>query len=216
MEDVLSVHGEGVHDGDKKKYTPYEFFMACFPKQQLTEMVSGTSTRLQLRGKPPVTKGEMLKWMGITILATRFEFGTRGSLWSTTSSTKYIPAPAFGKTGMSRDRYDDIWACCQWSFQPAVRPDDMSSEEHRWMLVQDFVDNFNVHRKQYYSCSCLICVDESISRWYGLGGHWINMGLPQYVAMDRKPKNGCEIQNAADGYSGIMMQLKLACQVCSP
>jgi hypothetical protein len=30
-----------------------------------------------------------------------------------------------------------------------------------------------------------------------------------YVAQDRKPENGCEIQNAADGVSGIMMQLKL-------
>ena len=54
-----------------------------------------------------------------------------------------------------------------------------------------------------------IVVDESISRWYGLGGHWINMGLPQYVAMDRKPEDGAEIQNSACGISGIMLQLKL-------
>ena len=30
-----------------------------------------------------------------------------------------------------------------------------------------------------------------------------------YVAIDRKPKNVCEIQNSADGDSGVMLQLKL-------
>src|SRR5210317_412382 len=42
-----------------------------------------------------------------------------------------------------------------------------------------------------------------------MGGHWINGGLPNYVAMDRKPENGCEIQDAACGDSGIMIRLKL-------
>ena len=57
--------------------------------------------------------------------------------------------------------------------------------------------------------STIFCVDESTSRWYGLGGYWINLGLPQYVAIDQKPENGCEIQNSACGDSGIMLHLKL-------
>ena len=57
--------------------------------------------------------------------------------------------------------------------------------------------------------SHLLCVDESMVRWYGLGGHWINTGLPNYVAIERKPENGCEIQNCCDGQSGIMMRLRL-------
>jgi hypothetical protein len=48
-----------------------------------------------------------------------------------------------------------------------------------------------------------------MSGWYGLGGYCINVGIPQYVAIDRKPENGCEVQNAGDGVSGVMMQLKL-------
>ena len=48
-----------------------------------------------------------------------------------------------------------------------------------------------------------------MSRWYGQGGHWINLGLPQYVAIDRKPENGCKIQNSACGQSGVMLRLKL-------
>ena len=35
------------------------------------------------------------------------------------------------------------------------------------------------------------------------------MGLPMYVAMDRKPEHGCEIQNCCDAMSGIMLRLKL-------
>jgi Transposase IS4 len=48
-----------------------------------------------------------------------------------------------------------------------------------------------------------------MSRWYGQGGHWIDNGLPQHVAIDRKPENECEIQNAAYGRSGILMQLQI-------
>jgi len=77
------------------------------------------------------------------------------------------------------------------------------------MLVNDFVENINEHRRFYLSPADLICVDESISRWYGQGGNWINHGLPMYVAIDRKPENGCEIQNAACGRSGIMLNLRI-------
>lgn len=76
-------------------------------------------------------------------------------------------------------------------------------------LVQEFVDAINEHRKANVVPSEIICVDESISRWYGLGGHWIDLGLPHYVAIDRKPENGCEIQDAACGRSGIMLRLEL-------
>jgi Transposase IS4 len=43
--------------------------------------------------------------------------------------------------------------------------------------------------------------------WYATGGDWINEGLPHYVAIDHKPENGCEIQNATCGKTGIMMEL---------
>ena len=77
------------------------------------------------------------------------------------------------------------------------------------MLVDDHVANFNKHRARKYYPSDSIYVDESMSRWYGIGGHWINSSLTQYIAIDRKPENGCDIQNTAEAISGIMMQLKL-------
>eukprot|EP00542_Grammatophora_oceanica_P010949 CAMPEP_0194045412 /NCGR_PEP_ID=MMETSP0009_2-20130614/16765_1 /TAXON_ID=210454 /ORGANISM="Grammatophora oceanica, Strain CCMP 410" /LENGTH=100 /DNA_ID=CAMNT_0038690263 /DNA_START=168 /DNA_END=467 /DNA_ORIENTATION=+ len=100
---------------------------------------------------------------------------------------------------MARHRFDDIWSAIRFSDQPTVRPEDMTSEQYRWRLVDDFVDNFNLHRRTHVIPGPCICADESMSRWYGQGGHWINIGLPMYVAIDRKPENGCEIQNAACG-----------------
>jgi hypothetical protein len=78
-----------------------------------------------------------------------------------------------------------------------------------YQLLPTFVENFNDHRKKFFHPGWMVCVDESISRWYGLGGHWINTGLPMYAAMDRKPEDGMEIQNACCAHSGIMYQIKL-------
>ena len=77
------------------------------------------------------------------------------------------------------------------------------------MLVDDHIANFNKNRARNYHPSYSIYVDESMPRWYGIGGHWTNDGFPQYITIDRNPENGCEIHNAADGVSGTMMQLNL-------
>jgi hypothetical protein len=76
-------------------------------------------------------------------------------------------------------------------------------------MVTGFVDAINAHRKDRFHPSDLICLDESISRWYGLGGSWIDVGLPHYIAIDLKPEYGCKIQNSACGRSGVLLRLKL-------
>jgi hypothetical protein len=143
------------------------------------------------------------------ILMTRFEFQSRASLWQTAAPSKYIPPAKFGSTGLPRQRFDGLFRCLRFSHQVDVRPPNMPSEDWRWSKVGDFVKAFNEHRASNFIPSHRICVDESISRWYGMGGHWINEGLPCYMAIDRKPENGCEIQNACCGVSGVMIQLKL-------
>ena len=130
-------------------------------------------------------------------------------MWGTIAPSKYVPAAALGRTGMSRNRFDELWKHIRFSEQPDERPEGMSSETYRWKLIDDFVKNFNDHRETMFIPSSRICVDESISRWYGLGGDWINIGLPMYVAIERKPENGCEIQDAACGKSGIMISLRV-------
>ena len=42
-----------------------------------------------------------------------------------------------------------------------------------------------------------------------MGFHWINIGRPNYVAIERNLDNGCEIQDACDIRSKVMICLKL-------
>ena len=210
---IIDSMGERIMQSDSskvKKMSRLDLFILKYPPKHLLKIIRMTSRNLIKLGKPEITKGGLIKFFGIIILGTRFEFGSRSDLWSMLLVSRFIEAPKFGeKTGMSRQRFDDIWRCIRFSEQPAERPECMSSMEYRWMLVNDFIDAFNDYRASNYSPSDRICVDESISRWYGLGGHWINVGLPNYVAMERKPENGCEIQDACDGRSRIMIRLKL-------
>jgi hypothetical protein len=206
---VGEVFVPGQNRAGTQDMSPLDFFLLMFPPKQLLDMVGWTNRQLSKLELRETTESELLKLFGIFILTTKFEFTTRTSLWQTTAWSKYRPAPQFGLTGMSKHRFEDLFRCLRWSHQPDVPDEGVSSEQYRWMLVDDFVNNFNDHRANYFNPSDLICVDESMSRWYGQGGHWINHGLPQYVAIDRKPENGCEIQNAACGRSGVMLRLKL-------
>ena len=194
-------------DESSQEIRAVDCFLALFPKNQLSEMVRNTNEALP-ESSARLTKGELLKWFGVTVLMTRFEFGERASLWATKSDHKYIPLPQFGRI-MARERYNELFRYLVWSKQPRDRPDNVSHENWRWMLIEDFVANFNDHRKRYFHPSWQICVDESMSRWYGLGGNWINMGLPMYVAIDRKPEDGMEVQDACCAMSNVMMQLKI-------
>ena len=193
----------------QNSYSRLEYFLMLFPPQQLQLILQLTNNELAIARKNYTTAGEIVKFFGVMLLVTRFEFGSWASLWSNVTTNKYIPAPSFGLTGMPWKRFDDLWMCIRFSEQPPNRPSDMTSEQYRWRLVDDFIKNFNEHRAQNFFPSDEICVDESMSRWYGQGGHWINHGLPMYVAIDRKPENGCEIQNAACGHSGVMIRLKI-------
>jgi hypothetical protein len=85
----------------------------------------------------------------------------------------------------------------------------MTPHCYSWLLIDELVSNFNEHHDKNFIPSKLICVDESISCWYGQGGEWINHGLTLYVAMDCMPQNGCEIQNAACRCSAVMICLKI-------
>lgn len=209
---VRTPVGDIIGPGSDKTFgrSRLDYFLLMFPRQQLQLMHRLINEELtKISSQKEMTKGELLQFFGVLILITKFEFGKRSSLWSTTARSKYIPAPALGRTGMSRQRFDILFRCLRFGKQSETRPPGMSSERHRWLLVDDFISNINDHRAANFVPSERLCADESISRWYGLGGSWINMGLPQYVAIDRKPENGCEIQNLACGVSGVMLCLKL-------
>ena len=194
----------------QNRYSPLDYFLMSFPMEQLQICLRETNTILRNNRKRETNTTELYKLFGIIVLITRFETTSRARLWSPVSQNKYIPAVKLGAlTGMARQRFDDLWSALRWSHQQKDRPSGLSHAEHRWTLIDDMVDIYNRHREDNFVPSEWICVDESISRWYGLGGKWINIGLPMYVAIDRKPENGCEIQNSACGRSGIMMRLRI-------
>jgi hypothetical protein len=74
-----------------------------------------------------------------------------------------------------------------WSQQQAESLEEMSRENYRWCLVEDSVDNIYVHRRFFHPLYAIF-VDESMERWYGIKGTWINMRKPIYVSIQRKPK----------------------------
>lgn len=190
--------------------TPVDYLLVVFLQRQLSLISELTSTKLIARGLAPTTAGEIFNHFGVLLLATRFEFGSRAELWSTTPPTKHMPDPEFSsRTGMSRNGFDNLWSNLFFSRQPAGGPSTVGTEQFRRWLVNVFVAAINKHREDHVTPGDTLCVDESISKWYGQGGHWISVGFLMCVAIDRKPENGCEMQNTACGRSGIMLRLKI-------
>ena len=121
-----------------------------FPPEQLQLILQLTNNELAMARKNYTTAGEIVKFFGVMLLVTRFEFGSWASLWSNMTTNKYIPAPLFGMTGMPRKQFDNLWMCIRFSDQPRNCPSDMTSEQYRWRLVDDFIKNFNKHRVQNF------------------------------------------------------------------
>lgn len=182
--------GSWMEDGDDTagKRPLLEYFMATMPPAALKRIIRLMNEKLNKAGLEELDVGELIKFFGVLLLITRFEFGDRASLWSTKMDNPYIPAVCLGETtGMRRNQFDSIWRYLTFSECPDEQPEWVtSSAAHRWMHVDDFVTDFNCHRRANFRPSEIICIDESMCRWYGIGGDWINDGLPQYITMERK------------------------------
>ena len=125
------------------------------------------------------------------------------------AASKYLPSYDLCATGMSRNCFDDIWYAIRWSRQPPEQLDGMSMERYHWMLIDDFVANINKYRQRTFVPGGHLEADETVVRWYGKRGAFVNAGLPMYLALKGKPDNGDEIQNLANVASGIMLYLKV-------
>ena len=123
----------------QNSYSRLEYFLMLFSPQQLQLILQLTSNELAMARKNYTMAGEIVKFFGVMLLVTRFEFGSQASLWSNVTTNKYILAPSFGLTGMPWKQFDDPWMCIRLSEQPPNRPSDMTSEQYRWRLVDDFI-----------------------------------------------------------------------------
>ncbi len=122
---------------------------------------------------------------------------------------KYLPSYDLCVTDMLRNHFDDIWYAVRWSRQPPEQPDGMSLEQYHWMLVDNFIANINEYRSRPFNPGNHLGADETVIWWYGLGGAFVDAGLPIYLVLECKPNNGGEIQNLAAIASGIMLHLKV-------
>jgi hypothetical protein len=88
------------------------------PLEARMRMVTLTSEKLREKGKHLTTGGEILKFFGILMLGTWYEFVSRADLWSTSSRKIRFDPPAFGrKTGNARGMLDIFFSLIQFRNQ---------------------------------------------------------------------------------------------------
>jgi hypothetical protein len=191
--------------------SPLAAFVHMMPLEQLDLVLELTNESLAAKGKKELTRQQLLRWIGVCMLIASINFrGNRRKLWEGGgAASKYLPSYDLRATGMSRNCFDDIWYAVRWSCQPPEQPDSMSSERYRWMLINNFVASYNDYCQRTFVPGGHLEADETVIRWYGKGGAFVDTGLPMYLALERKPDNGVEIQNHADVVSGIMLHLKV-------
>jgi Transposase IS4 len=107
----------------------------------------------------PITIAELLRFFGVCILITHCKFENCRDLWSLATGCKFLNPANLGMTGMSRNRFEAIWIMLTFSKQEPIKPDDMSSQEYRWQLVDDFVNDYNRHRRSCFRPSERVSTD---------------------------------------------------------
>ena len=94
---------------EAKTISRLDFFMLMFPPKKLEKMVLYTNDEFEKKDGDNMSKSELIKVLGLCIFITCFQFSSRRNLWSTTATSKYVPAFRLGQlTGMSRCWFDEI------------------------------------------------------------------------------------------------------------
>ena len=118
--------------------THYSLMM--FPPDTLWHIITLTNAKLSKRNLDKMDVAESLKWFGVVLLISRCEFSTCKELWAVQIHSRFLPPVELSQaTGISQQRYDDIWTCLHLSFQPESWPKNVPSKEYCWVLVDDFI-----------------------------------------------------------------------------
>jgi Transposase IS4 len=170
----LGVDGSYIEPKDDlrdTKRSPLDYFMATMPASTLHRIVSLTNEKLREKEMDPMCMAELLRFFGICILITRCEFENRRDLWSLSTGCRFLTPMNLGQTGMSRNRFEALWTMVTFSKQEPTLPEGMSSQEYRWQLVDDFVDDYNRHRRSCFRPSKRVSTDTftSLSNIYSTG-----------------------------------------------
>lgn len=182
-----------------------DYFYWILHEENLGHVVNMTNESLAEKSCTSASCGELLIFFSTQLLMTRMRVSNRHGLWKESSAYEYVAAPYFGRF-ISWDRLEAIRANIKYSFQPSERG-NLSSEKFRWMPCEEFMESISEHRRNRVNPVSILCVDEPISRWYGVGGSWLEYGLTFYADLDQKPESWCEIQNLSCGFSGMMLNI---------
>jgi Transposase IS4 len=88
---IINVHfGEG--SDTKRRLSRLDYLLMMYPPEQIA-MIQLTNALLRIHHKNEVTRGELIRFFGTMILATRFQFNNRHNLWSTEPRTRLLGAP---------------------------------------------------------------------------------------------------------------------------
>ena len=74
----------------QNSYSCLEYFMMLVPPEQLQQILQLTNNELAMARKNYTKAGEIVKFFGVMLLVTWFEFGSWASLWSNVTTNKYI------------------------------------------------------------------------------------------------------------------------------
>ena len=190
----------------------FDYFQIAFPWTYVNTIVTLTNVVLNAVGERETSVGEFIKFIGIMLAMTQVEFNSRTDCWKTLTDPLSCRIPLnFGERfGMSKNRWETLRRYLTVSKYDKSKPSNVNEANlFRWKYVSDFFDAFNEWYGKKFKPSANLCIDESFSRWYGLGGFWSYIGLPHYVSFDRKPEAGCELYTMCDGISGVLCAVEI-------
>ena len=116
LDEVPSLQWEFTNKFGDDVYPNYGVWMSRIDSwlmiygKKIASFFDNTKLELLRRGRNPFKyMAKALRLQVVVRLANRFEFGKWDEIWSTVGR-KYIPAVYFGRTGMGRDRFKDIFS----------------------------------------------------------------------------------------------------------
>jgi hypothetical protein len=79
----------------------------------------------------------------------------------------------------------------------------MSSEQYRWMLIDDFVAIINEYRTRTFVPGGYLEADESMIRWYGIRGSYVDAGIPITLRSSASPTMAARSRISLASHRGL-------------
>ena len=172
---IMRTGVESIHQNDGLRRSHLDYFLAAFPEHHWRFILAETNIKITTtfgNSQPLITHGELIRFIGVILLISMCEFGSRRELWTENSDDEWdvLPKPRLGRF-MSRNRFEAIRQCLIVSKVVTSAPSSKTEANlQRWSVVDDLINAFNDHMERRFTPSSHLCLDESFSRWYGIGG----------------------------------------------